>query len=176
MDQFPGIFLHVEAFNADRLQVGVLSFFSNFNLDPALFSNGLVVLGNLVVLRQVWIEILLAVELAVFSDVEIEGHRRFHRILEHLLIEHREGPRQTTHHRIDVGVGVVTERRGSSRENFAVGSQLHMGFQTDHGFPGGFCCGHDGNSLSDGDPMEAGTQTRKCLEQPDAFGDCDRDR
>ena len=101
---------------------------------------------NLVVLWQIGIEVLLAVELAVLSNVEIQSHRRFHGVFEHLLIEYWQRPGQPTHHRINVGVGVIAEGGRGRREDLAVRPQLHMGFQADHGFPGrlGCCVGHHG--------------------------------
>ena len=144
MHQLAGVLLHVQTLDADRLQVGVLSFFSDLHLDPTFLGDRLVVLGDLIVLREVWIEVLLAVELAVFGDVEVEGHRRLHRVLEHLLVQHRQRAGQTAHHRVDVGVGVIAKGGRSRRENFAVRSQLHVGLETDHGLPGrlGCCVGH----------------------------------
>ena len=144
MHQLAGVLLHVQTLDADGLQVGVLAFFSDLHLDPALLGDRLVVLGDLVVLRQIWIEVLLAVELAVFGDVEVQRHRCLHGVLEHLLVQHRQCAGQTAHHRVDVGVGVITKGGGRRRENFAVRSQLHVGLETDHGLPGrlGCCVGH----------------------------------
>ena len=129
----------MQALDADALEVGLLTLLGHLHLDPAVFGDRLVVLGDLVVLGQIGIEILLAVELAVLSDMQIQGQRGLHRILEHLLVEHRQGARQTAHHRVDVGVGVVAERGGRRREDLAGGAQLHVGLQADHRLPGRLC-------------------------------------
>ena len=71
----------------------------------------------------------------MLGDIEVQGHGGFHRILQHLLVQHRQGARQSADHRIDVGVGVVPEGGGSTGEDFALGTQLHVGFQADHGLP-----------------------------------------
>ena len=65
MHQLARVFFHVQALNADGFEIGILAFFSHFHLNPAVLGNGLVELGNLIVLGQVGIEILLAIELAV---------------------------------------------------------------------------------------------------------------
>ena len=130
----------MQTLDADGFEVGVLPLLGHFHLDPTLFGNGLVELGDLVILRQVWVEILLAVELAVLSNVQVQRHRGLHRILEHLLVEHRQGARQPADHRIDMGVGVIPKRGGCSRENLAVGPQLDMGLQANHGFPCRLSC------------------------------------
>ena len=96
--------------------------------------------GNLIVLREIGIEVLLAVELAVFSNVEVQRHRGLHRVLEHLLIENRQRSRQAADHRIDVGVGVIAEGGRCRGEDLALRPQLHMGLKTDDGFPGLFRC------------------------------------
>ena len=134
------VFLHVQTLDSDAFEVGVFPFLRHLHFDPAVFGDRLVVLGDLVVLRQIGVEILLAIKLAVLGDVEVERHRRLHCILEHPLIEHRQRARQPTHHGVNVGVGVVAEGRGGTGEDLAVGAQLHVGLQADHGFPGGLSC------------------------------------
>ena len=133
-----GIFFHVQALDADLFEISVLALFSHLHLDPTLFRDRLVVLSDLVVLREIRIEILLAIELAVLRNVQIQAHRSLDRILEHLLVQHRQRSRQTTNHRINVGVGIIPKGGGSCCENLAVGAQLHMGFKADHSFPGLF--------------------------------------
>ena len=138
--EFAGVLLHMQALNADLLEVGVFALFGHLHFDPTLFSDRFVVLGDLVVLWEIGIEVLLAIELAVFSDVQVQRHRSLHGVLEHLLIQHRQGARQTAHHRINVGIGIVTKGGGGGGEDLAVGAELHVGLKTDHGFPSLFRC------------------------------------
>ena len=51
MHQLAGVFLHMQTLDADLLEIGVLSLLSDLN--PALLGDRLVVLGDLIVLRQV---------------------------------------------------------------------------------------------------------------------------
>ncbi len=51
MHKFAGIFLHMKAFYADRLQIRVLPLLGDLHLNPPLFRNRLVVLRDLIVLR-----------------------------------------------------------------------------------------------------------------------------
>ena len=88
--QLAGVFLHMQTLDADLLEIGVLSLLSDL-LNPAVLGDRLVVLGDLIVLRQVGVEVLLTVELAVLSDVEVQRHGRLDRVLEHLLVQHRQG-------------------------------------------------------------------------------------
>ena len=133
--QLASVFLHVQALDSDLFQIGVFSFFSNFHLDPTLLCDRLIELRDLIVLRKVWIKILLAIEFAVFSNIQVQRHRSLNGVLEHFLIQNRKRAWQSTNHRIDMGVGVIPVSRGSGRENLAVGAQLHMGLKTDHGLP-----------------------------------------
>ena len=69
MNQLAGVLLHVQPLDANPLQICVLTFFSHLHLNPAVLGDRLVVLGDLIVLGEVGIEILLAVKLAVFSNL-----------------------------------------------------------------------------------------------------------
>ena len=73
MNKLAGIFFHVQSFNADGFEVGVLTLLSHLNLNPTVLSDRFVVLGDLVILGQIGIEILLTVKLAMFGDLQIEG-------------------------------------------------------------------------------------------------------
>jgi hypothetical protein len=77
----------------------------------------------------------------VLGKVGIEGLLacRLHGIVEHPLIEHRQGARQAAQHRIDVGVGSVGEGGGGGREDLAGGEQLPMGLANDQDLPGAVC-------------------------------------
>ncbi len=76
----------------------------------------------------------------MLGNLKVERQSCFHRILENFFVEHRQGARQTAHHRVDVGVGVITESGRGGGEDLAVGPQLDVGLQADHGFPVGQCC------------------------------------
>ena len=163
MHKLAGVLLHVEPLDADGFEVGVLAFFGHLHLNPAVLGDRFVELGDLVVLGQVGIEVLLAVELAVLSNLQVQGHGGLHRILEHLLVQHRQGARQATHHRVDVGVGLVTKGGGRVGKNLAVGAQLHVGFQANHGLPCRLscCCARHLRSpiaVAWPDPMDKGPQ------------------
>ena len=71
MHKLAGVFFHVKTLDTNFLQIGVFALLGHFHLDPAVFSNRFVVLGDLVVLRQIGVKILLAIELAVFSNVQV---------------------------------------------------------------------------------------------------------
>ncbi|CAI8360475.1 MAG: Uncharacterised protein [Synechococcus sp. MIT S9220] len=71
----------------------------------------------------------------MLGNVQIQSHRRLDGILQDLLIQDWQRSRQTADHGVDVGVGIISKSGGGSREDLAVSAQLHMGLQTDHGFP-----------------------------------------
>ena len=135
MYQFAGVFFHVKPLYTDALQIGFFAFFGHLNFNPTIFSDWLIELGDLIILGQIGIKILLAIKLTVLGNVQVEGKSCFYCILEHLLIKHWQGAGQATHHRVDVGVGGVAEGGGGAGENLAGGAQLHMGLQANHRLP-----------------------------------------
>ncbi len=98
--ELAGVFLHMQPLDADRLEVSVLALLGHLHLNPAVLGDRLVVLGDLVVLGQIGIEVLFAVELAVLGHLQVESQGRLHRILQHLFIQHRQSAGEPEHHRI----------------------------------------------------------------------------
>ena len=76
MHQFASVFFHVKPFYTDTLQIGFLTFFSHLHFNPAIFSDWLIKLGDLIILGQVGIKILFAIKLTVRSNMQIEGKSR----------------------------------------------------------------------------------------------------
>ena len=95
-----GVLLEVGPLDADARAVG--------QVEPAVDVERLVVLADLVRLRHVGIEVVLAVERARL-DRAVEGQPDAHRQLDGLPVEHRQRARQAERHRVDVGVRLVAE-------------------------------------------------------------------
>ena len=73
MHQLASILLHMEPFDADGFEIGFLALFGYLHLNPAFFGDRFIVLGNLVVLGEIGIEILLAIEFAVRGDLQVQS-------------------------------------------------------------------------------------------------------
>ena len=70
--QLAGILLHMEQLDANGIEIRFFPFLGNLNLDPAVLGDPFILLGDLVILGQIGIEILLAIKLAVGRDLQIQ--------------------------------------------------------------------------------------------------------
>ena len=96
---------------------------------------GLLVLRDLIALRQVGIEVVLAVEHGRQVDLGLEAQARADRLLDAELVDHRQ---HAGHGRIDQGdmaVGLAAELGGGAREQLGLGGDLGMHLQADDDFP-----------------------------------------
>ena len=101
---------------------------------PTIDVQRLVVLTDLICLREVGIEVVLSVEGArLHSTVECkpESHRQLHR----MAVEYGERTGKTECDGIDVGVGLITEAVGAGTEEFGLRRKFHVYFETNHQFP-----------------------------------------
>jgi len=94
----------------------------------------LVVLTHLIGLRQVWVEVVLAVERARLHPT-VECQPEPHRQLDRMTVEHRQRTRQAEGHGVDVRVGFVAETIRARAEQFGFCREFDVHFETDDEFP-----------------------------------------
>ena len=112
--------------------------------------NRLFILADLIALRQVGVEVVLAREHRALVNLRADREPKLDRQPRRFEIHHRQcaGQRDAEGAGLGVGVGAVVGRRGG--EDFAARFQLHMHLQTDdrlpprgfsfhHAYPGGVC-------------------------------------
>ena len=116
-----GVLFEVGALDADARAVG--------QVEEAVDVERLVVLADLVRLRHVGIEVVLAVERARL-DRAVQGQADAHRQLDRLPVEHRQRAGQAERDRIDVGVRLVAEAVRRSREQLRRRRQLDVHLET----------------------------------------------
>ena len=101
----------------------------------ALADDRMLELRNLIALRQVGIEIILAIENRPMVDLRLQAQSGAHRLADAFLIDHRQ---HTRHGRIDERNMIVRRaaifRRGAGKE-LGVARHLRMDFHTDDDFP-----------------------------------------
>jgi len=105
VQRFAGVLLKMEALDADAHALAV-----DVDLDFALADHRLFVLRDLIALRQIRVEVVLAVEHAFQIDLGLETQAGADRLRHALLVDHRQHAR---HRRIDqrnVAVGLGTKR------------------------------------------------------------------
>ncbi len=125
------ILLEVRPRDPDRLCGAVIE----HDADRSVADDRMLVLADLIALRQVGIEIILAREDRPRCDLRIDGEAEFDRHAQRLAIEHRERPRIGEIHQIRLRVGRRTVCRGRAREYLRARRQLRMDFETDDDFP-----------------------------------------
>ena len=104
-------------------------------IDLALADDRVLELGNLIALRQVRIEIVLAVEDRALVDLRLQAKPGAHRLLDAFLVDHRQ---HAGHGRIDerdVGVRRIAEGRGRTGEQLRIARHLGMDFHADDDLP-----------------------------------------
>jgi len=106
MDELSGIFLDMNAGNADTLAA--------VQFDIALFTEGLIILRNLVGFRQIGIYIILSVHMGLGIDFAVQRQAGFNGIFHHFLVENGKGSRLTRANRAAMGVGLSPEFGGAA--------------------------------------------------------------
>ena len=133
--ELASIFFHVGALNGhvDQSSIVHLDGHRPFKRD------GFVVLADLVVLRQVRVEVVLPSKARDRSDLTTQGETQAHAVLHSLRVHHGQTPwkPQTQGRNAGVGIDVGVIHRcgvGGSREHFGLGGELHVDFKPQDGF------------------------------------------
>ena len=128
MKIFRGIFFQVKTGDANAL-FGA----TDFNFQPAVGSERQFVLRDLIALGEVRVEVVFPGKTRAFLNRTIQGERGAHGHFHGALVQHGESSRQTKAHRADVGIRRVAKAGGAAAEDFRLGQELDVDFQTDDG-------------------------------------------
>ncbi len=101
----------------------------------ALADERVVELADLVALRQVGVEVVLAVERADQVDLRLEAEAGTHRLLDAELVEDGQHSRHRRVDEADVGVGLGAEFGRGAREELGPGADLGVDLEADDQFP-----------------------------------------
>ena len=126
MDQFAGVFLHMDTGDTDAFGLAV-----DFDIEVAVLADRQVVLRSLEVFRQVRIIVVFAVEFAVRGNRAVQGDAGSDREFQHFFVQHRQHAGQAETHRANVRVLLAAELSGAAAKNLGSGFQLRMNFQAD---------------------------------------------
>ncbi len=131
MDRLAGVLLEMQPLDADLDLLAV----GHVEQHLALADDRVLVLADLVALRQVRIEVVLAVEDRALVDLRLEPEARPHRLPHAFLVDHRQ---HAGHRRIDeahIGVGRRAELGRRAREQLALRGHLRMDLHADDHSP-----------------------------------------
>jgi hypothetical protein len=104
------------------------------DFDKTLFSQRILVHGDLVPLGEVRIKIVLPGEKAVRGDPAGSGQPQFDGKFDSLPVDHRKGTGLSSADRTSQGIGFFPESGGTTTEYLRLSEKLSMYFQTDDGF------------------------------------------
>jgi hypothetical protein len=119
VDHLRGVLLEMRTVDADVAE-------------PTVDGEGLVVLADLVALRQVGIEVVLAVEDGSGRHLALERRRDHQPVADRLFVDRRQGPRMTEADRAGVDVGLIAEGARTAAEHLGPGGELDVDLQPDH--------------------------------------------
>src|ERR1700760_3243477 len=106
-----------------------------FDRDLALAHDRRLVLADLIALRQIRIEVVLAVEPRAQIDLRIEAETAAHRLADALLVDHGQ---HAWHRRVDqrdMRVRLAAKLRRGAGKQFRLRGDLGVNLQPDHHFP-----------------------------------------
>ena len=115
MHQLARVFFHMDAGDADAFLLTV-----DPDVDVPAQADGLIPLGDLIVLRQIGIEVILTVHLIEFLNVAVQRQACPDGKLHHPFVQHRQRPRHAQADGAHVGVGFCAEFRGAGAERFGL--------------------------------------------------------
>ena len=130
VDRLAGVLLQVQALDAD-LQRGAV----DIDLHLALADNRLLELRDLIALRQIGIEVVLAVEDRHQIDLRLQSEPRAHGLGDALLVDHRQHAGHGRVHQGHVAVGRAAECRRGARKQLRLGGDLGMHLEADDHLP-----------------------------------------
>ena len=135
MHQLARILLDMDALDPDDLVFGDPGLLVSLDQQLPLTHDRVVKLADLVALRQIGIEVVLAIEPAVFVDLRLDRHAGAHRLADAFAIGHGQHARHRRIDKADLRVRLGTEFGTRAAEQLGVGSDLRMDFEADHDLP-----------------------------------------
>ena len=131
VDRLAGVLLQVQALDADLHHGAVVQ----LDLEEALTDDGVLELADLIALRQVGIEVVLAVEPRPRIDLGVQAQARLHRLLDAVSVDHRQHARKGRVHQAHLLVRSGAKAGGRAGEKLGVGRHLGVDFEAEHDLP-----------------------------------------
>src|SRR5579872_3681535 len=131
MHQLSGIFLHVYPAYANLLAVA--------EHNVAILRERILVLTDLIAFRQIWIIVVLSIELREQRDIAVEGLADQNTALDSLRVWHRQRPGKSQANGAGMGIWLLAKVIAATpAKHFGRGTQLYVNFQSNNEFIG--CC------------------------------------
>ncbi len=149
VDRLAGVLLQVQPLDPHREAGAVVA----LHLDLALADDRVLVLADLIALRQVRIEVVLPVEAGPGVDLRLQAEAGAHRLLDADAVDHRQHARHGGVDQADLLVRPRAEAHRRAGEQLRLRGDLGVHLQPDDDLPGagapfdqfGICRGHGGD-------------------------------
>ena len=105
------------------------------DVDRALADDRVVQLADLIALRQIGVEIILAVEPRPAVDLRVDRHAGTHRLADALAVRYRQHPRHRRVDQADLRVRLSAETGRRTREQLRIRRDLGVDLEADHDLP-----------------------------------------
>ena len=129
---FAGILFQMQPRNAD----GFCAAISQFNINRAFANNGMRVLADLIALRQIGIEVILAIKTGPEIDLGIQAKPGAHGLRHAFMVDHRQHTGEARINKGNLGIRFRAKGRRRAGKQLGVGGDLGMNLKPDHHFPG----------------------------------------
>ena len=141
MKALTGVLLHVRARDSDP-SLGPV----DLDVEVPLDAQRQVVLRDLIVLRHVGIEVVLAVEQGMRRDPAIERQADQHQVLDRAPVRHRQGSRLTETYRACLRIRLCAERGGAVAEHLRARGELDVNLEPYDGLVRAHVVTHNGGA------------------------------
>ena len=129
---FAGILFQMEPRNADGLCAAI----RQLNINRAFTNDGVRVLADLIALRQIGVEVILAIKTGPEIDLGIQAKPGTHGLRHAFMVDHRQHAGEARINEGNLGIGFRTKGRRCTGKQLGVGRDLGMNLKPDHHFPG----------------------------------------
>ena len=133
--QLARILLDMDALDADRLGRGIGVLLVEADLDRALAHQRVIELADLITLRQIGIEIVLAVEPRPAVDLRADRHAGAHRLADALLVGDGQHAGHCGIDKADLRIGLGAECGRCARKELGIAGDLRVHLKADHDLP-----------------------------------------
>src|SRR4030095_6961900 len=127
MQTLAGVFFQVKPCDTDLL--GDIAY---FDVNETMLCQRLIVLRNLISLRQVWVKVILAGKDRSLINAAVQSHRRQRGELYRLRVEYRQRTRHPQTDRTHIGIWSRSEASRAGTENLTHSKKLDVDFQTNN--------------------------------------------
>ena len=137
MTQFTHIFFEVGVVNTDVLMLAhhIAGRTRQLDFDRAADDDREILLGELIVLRVVWIEVVLPIPGAARGNLGTDDQAEQDGFLDRLAVHDRQRTGQAEDDRVDLFVRLLAETPGRRREDLGARVQLDVHLEADDDFP-----------------------------------------